>query len=346
MVKLLISIAVITACIAPRPSWGEAPGDTADTPDAIRRQLDAVSDAREKALLHKRLGDIFAERDDYSLAAGEYEAALSTPRGFSPEERLQMVERLSWAGKLGSAEKYARELLADKPDYFDARVTLARVLSWQEHLDDAIAEADLVLKVEHHHRGALLVKADSLRWKGNNHDAAAIYRALLAEQEEFGPRLGLAYTRISAGDLNGARESLRMLKPRFPYQERDMKALEGAVKEAAEAATAHRLSLRTSFYSDTDNNDVNRYGALYTYQMAPGTEMGAEYLHTYARDPTRAVNMDSLNIQGTATTGGGYVFGATAGLHQIDAPTDRHRPDYRERHPGACSARLSLSAAL
>ena len=69
-----------------------------------------------------------------------------------------MAIYLSWADKLKPSERELRAVLAREPKHLEARTHLARVLSWQSELSEAIEEADNVLKEHPNNREASLSK--------------------------------------------------------------------------------------------------------------------------------------------------------------------------------------------
>jgi hypothetical protein len=90
---------------------------------------------------------------------------------------------------------------------------------------------------------------------------------------------------------------------------------------------------------------VNRYGALYSYQITAGAGLAAEYLHTYARDPSRAVHVDSLNVRGTAAVGETFVVGASTGIYQTDLITSHRFISWGGNAEGSIG-RVTLAAGV
>jgi len=279
---------------------------------AYRQRIEQAATAKEKALLHKELGDLFAGLDNYPEAAREYVAALSLSRDFPGAERVRMAVGISWADRLDDAVRELRAVLADEPGNVPARIHLARTLSWQGSLDEAIAEADRVLSGEPGNRDALLVKANSLRWQGKTDTAIPIYQGLLTGREDFDARIGLAYALIAQGDKKGARQNLPLLKPAYAYQERDLKRL----LEEIENATNHTVAAGYTYYSDTDDNRYDRWDLSYTYQE-PGWSATAQYLLSADRDPTRDNDVNSFLVGGYGRVGGRFGVGAGLGVHLV-----------------------------
>lgn len=280
---------------------------------AYRQRIEQVASPKDKAMLHKELGDLFAGIDNYTEAAREYVAALSLSRDFPTAERVRMAVGISWADRLDDAVRELRAVLADEPGNVPARIHLARTLSWQGKLDEAIVEADRVLAGEAENRDALLVKANALRWQGKSAEALPIYQGLLTGRDDFDARSGLAYSLLARGDKKGAQQNAALLKPSYAYQERDLKKL----LEEIDKATNHTVAAGYSYYSDTDNNRYDRFALSYTYQE-PDWSVTTQYLFSDDRDPSRSNDVNSLLLGGYARVGGRYGLGAGIGAHVVD----------------------------
>jgi len=280
---------------------------------AYQQRIEAASSPKEKALLHKELGDLFAGTDNYTEAAREYVTALSLSRDFPTADRVRMAVGISWADRLADAVRELRAILADEPGNVPARITLARTLSWQSNLDEAIAEADRVLAIEPENRDALLVKANALRWQGKNADAIPMYQGLLTGRDDFDARIGLAYSLLARGDKKGAQQNVALLKPSYPYQERDLKRL----LDEIDKSTNHTVAAGYTYYSDTDHNRYDRYGLSYTYQE-PSWSVSAQYLRSDDRDPSRSNDVNSYLVGGYTRVGGRFGLGAGVGAHVVD----------------------------
>lgn len=276
----------------------------------------SASSAQVKAEFHKELADLFAEKEQFAKAAPEYVAALALYRGFPVEQRVQMAVRISWGDRLDDAIRELRAVLADDPTNVVARIDLARTLSWKGAQDDALREVTMALAAQPENRDALLVKANALRWKGDYAEAIAIYRQLLAGGESFDAEVGLAYALLRSGHKGEAVKIARSLKPAYPYQERDLKGLLVEIDKI----TTSTVDTRYSYYNDTDNNQLNRYGVSYNFHQ-PAWNLAAEYLHDDARDDYRHLSENSLLTGGYLKATDRISVGAGAGTHQVDEGT-------------------------
>ena len=259
--------------------------------DSYKEAIETSQDNKEKAMLHKELGGLFVSKDDFKGAAEEFIKALSLYRGFSADERLKMSVYISWGDRLDEAVTEIRSILLENPENVEARIHLARFLSWSGRLKEAIDEADRVIKEYPDDRAALLVKANSLNWKGDPKKAIPIFKKLLEEEEDFDTRIGLAYAYLSSGNRRGVLESIKFLKPEYPYQERELKKL----NEAMEKTTKSNLDIRYSFYEDTDDNRLNRY-LLSSSFWTGNLKMDLGYRHTDAKGGTGDGRAEDLSF--------------------------------------------------
>lgn len=274
---------------------------------AYRELLARAVDGRQKAEIHKKMGDIFVSRDELKNAASEFMQALSYRGVFTEKERLQMAVYISWADRLEEAIAELRLLLAENAENEGARIHLARCLSWSGKLDEAIHEAERVLEKSPENRDAQLVKANTLSWRGDVNAAVPLYEHLLEKEDNFDARLGLAYALLARGDERAARENSKRLKPTYPYQEKELKKL----LEAVDASARPSVELRYSHFNDTDKNIVNRYSMKYVFWIR-NWKADINYRHTDARDHGRAKRAEEffLNVYSKVTES----FGVGGGI--------------------------------
>lgn len=311
---LLVSMILCSYCVcfSMTPAELVKEGRYEDAIEAFRNAIEMSQGDKEKALLHKELGDLFVSKEDFKNAADEYIKALSLYSGFSKEERLKMSVYISWGDRLYEAIAEIRLILTEDPEYIEARVYLARFLSWSGRLDEAIEETDRVLKESPRNKGALLVKANALNWKGDSKKAIPIYERLLEEGEDFDTRIGLAYAYLSSGNIRGANESSRLLRPEYPYQEREFKKLIDAM-----ARTARPYSdIRYSYYKDSDDNRLNLYFLSYSFWV-DNSKLDINYRHTDARDKTMDNRAEDLSLKIYSKVSKSLGMGLGLGLNQV-----------------------------
>jgi tetratricopeptide (TPR) repeat protein len=283
--------------------------ESAESVDALQSRIKATSDRSTLARLHKQLGDQYIAQDRITEAAEAYGHALETdPDQFSSAERVQMAIYLSWADKLKPSERELRAVLAREPQNREARTHLARVLSWQNELSGAIEEADKVLKEHPNDREALLVKADALQWRGNYSEAIPLYRQLAAD-ENFDARVGLSRSLLATGNRTASLELMSSLKPGNARQERELLKL----RESIDQETRPLLDARYNYFSDSDDNRLNRYSLSSSFSFG-NQKLGLTYRHTDAEDDTRDNRAEDLSFRvysnptESLTLGGGLGF--------------------------------------
>ncbi len=283
--------------------------ESAESVDALQSRIKATSDRSTLARLHKQLGDQYIAQDRITEAAEAYGHALETDPGqFSSAERVQMAIYLSWADKLKPSERELRAVLAREPKNREARTHLARVLSWQNELSEAIEEADKVLKEHPNDREALLVKADALQWRGNYSEAIPLYRQLAAD-ENFDARVGLSRSLLATGNRTASLELMSSLKPGNARQERELLKL----RESIDQETRPLLDARYNYFSDSDDNRLNRYSLSSSFSFG-NQKLSLTYRHTDAEDDTRDNRAEDLSFRvytnptDWLTLGGGLGF--------------------------------------
>lgn len=282
--------------------------------EALKAYRDLLSQAendRQKAGIHKKIGDILVSRDELKKAAEEFLQALSHKEFFTEKERLQMAVYISWADRLDEAIAELKALLAENETNEEARIHLARCLSWSGRLDESLMEADRVLEKSPENKDAKLVKANALSWKGDVNAAVPLYEHLLEKEDNFDARLGLAYALLARGDRQAARQNSKRLKPIYPYQEKELKKL----LEAVDASVRPSVELRYSHFNDTDENIVNRYSMKYVFRIGDW-KADISYRHTDARDHSRDKRAEDFFLAVYSKTVGSLNLSGGIGITQ------------------------------
>jgi tetratricopeptide (TPR) repeat protein len=268
---------------------------------------------KDKAFSYKKLGDHHVSKGDYENAAIHYLKALEIGRNhFSKEERIEMAKYIAWGEKPQSAAEELRLILAQNPENSKARTLYARTLSWAGKLDEAVKEADMILSRSPEEREALLIKADALRWKGNYKKAICLYKRLLEKEETFDARLGWTYALLFSAKLKEAKESRKLLQPKFPYQEQEIERLDRALKER----TQSKLEAKSSYYRDTENNQVLRSWLWYEY-WAGKLKLNIYFRHTEAQDNTRRARAKDFSFNMYSKLTDSLAVGGSLGFTQF-----------------------------
>lgn len=254
--------------------------------EAISAYQSAIRDSRddkERAKLHQRLGRVWAIRGEFKKAAIEYLKALSFDRsGFTEEERFLMALHLSWGDHVKEAIQILSEILQTNPDHLDARIHLARCLSWSGRFREALREVEAILQRSPQNRDARFIQANLWRWRGELRRAISLYQELLKEREDFDIRLGLTYALLARGDRKGTQESVSLLRPNYPYQEKEFKKLQ----EEIQRRTSPFLGGQSQFYSDSDHNRLLRV-ALSAGGWIESWQVALHLRETHAKDKVR-----------------------------------------------------------
>ncbi|MGD2080722.1 MAG: tetratricopeptide repeat protein [Nitrospirota bacterium] len=233
MKKRLLLTAIITLALAGTCLSQGAPA-TDPRVSELGQAIEAAESDGDRALLHKELGEVLVEAGDLEGAAREFIRALSLYDGFSPRERLSMGVHISWAERYGDALRVIRDVVAEKPEYVEARIYLSRTLALDGQYEEALEEADAALRLRPGDLDAMVARGDALNWSGRYDSAREAYGAVLAEREDFEARLGLAYVFLAQGETHAARRQMELLSAVLPYQERELMKLRGAIGRASE----------------------------------------------------------------------------------------------------------------
>lgn len=289
------------------------PQEQSGNEGAIASYEKAISQAKskkEEALQRKKLGDYYLSQDDYSNAAGQFIKALAIqPSPFTIQDRVRMAISIASADRVDDAVHALQQVLAEDPKDRDARVQLAKFLSWSDKLDEAESEADTVLRAYPGNQDALIVKANVLRWKGKAKESMPLYEKALQKSENFEARLGLASAHLEAGDKASAQENAGLARPRYPYQEKELRKF----NDAFCATRPTQVGGQYSYYHDSDDNRVNRY-SLFFGAWLRDWESEIRYTHIDAVDPARNEEAEEVSLKTYARHGN---VGTGAGLGVI-----------------------------
>ncbi len=139
--------------------------------------------------------------DLYQQLLQQYQAQLSTGRF------LGIIQALVDCDAADSALDALELFTIAYPNIIEAKVLLAKLLSWYGRLLQAITVVDQILALEPTHRQARLTKANAASWSGDFHTALPIYARLLDEEEDFDTRLGYTYALLATGSYREAKFS-------------------------------------------------------------------------------------------------------------------------------------------
>jgi len=283
--------------------------------EQLKKSLNTTADKTEQGLIHKKIGDYYTSKEDYRTAAESYIASLSTIRAnLDMDMRVQIAKYLSWGGRLKESINELNLILKEEPNNQPARILRARVLSWNGNLDEAIKEADKILQDDPGNKHALLIKATALRWQGKAKEAKPIYQQILTGGEDFDARLGLAYGTFSLKDIQAAKENDRLLKPIYPYQNKEMLLF----REEFYELTAPQFDLGYSYYKDQDDNEVNRYYSGFSFWLG-NFKNRLQYFNFAAKDDSGRENFaEDLSLSTYTNITDRIGVGGGIGLYQTN----------------------------
>jgi len=143
-----------------------------------------------------------------ATAGGAFGQTLEEPGGAAPSARALIGE-----GRFGEAIPLLREELRADPTNDDARLLLARVLSWNRQYDASLAEYRILLDRHPNNAQARAGYARVLSWSGRYAESIREYRiAIASDSTNLETRVGYARALSWSGDVAGAsQEYFRIL---------------------------------------------------------------------------------------------------------------------------------------
>jgi len=163
-----------------------------------------------------------AARDDrHRESIAHFRRALE----LAPERRAEwlpeLADQLTWSGSPGEAVPLYREALASAgtpEDQRRARLGLALALSWDEHLDESLAEYAALLARDPSDRDARLGRARVLSWLDRQGPAREEYARVLAEHPgDLEARRGLGRVQSWRGRHRDAVARMQALRADHPH---------------------------------------------------------------------------------------------------------------------------------
>ncbi|HPQ81424.1 MAG TPA: tetratricopeptide repeat protein, partial [bacterium] len=161
--------------------------------EALVRYRSYIGSHPNDARARLEMGDICFWTEDYSCAMREYEAAKRNPR-FATEAEKKLAKLAEATGDLAMSEEHLRRILASEPSNQEARLKLARVLSYGKRYPESIAEFDAAIAADPENAAALSERADVLSWDDRYGEAVESYDASLAIR--FDPKVARQKARV------------------------------------------------------------------------------------------------------------------------------------------------------
>jgi Tfp pilus assembly protein PilF len=238
--------------------------------DAIAHYLEAI---RLKPSLRSdvsvELGNQYTWNDQAAEAIEHYEYhLLSDPNDM--DAKLGIARALSWTDRLEESADYYEAMLPDAGDSRDeVLIGLARVRSWQDDLDDAEEIYSEVILEDPGNVEAHLGLAQVTNWSGKNREAESLYRAILDDEpDNTEARIGLAYAQAWQGRRDLAIETLEAGDSNERYVR-----MADEMNHIGYARGNHTYSFR----DNTSDGDFHALRSEMTYTPEHLTEIGAAY---------------------------------------------------------------------
>lgn len=293
---VLLSLILILILILLSAGFALAQGGQEDGAVRELKGLIAGSQGEEKALLVKRLGDLYAERGDAASAAAQYEEALRLKRDFPFSERFEMGRWMGWGGMHAEAIEIFNGLLKEDPENREVRLSLARTLGWKGDLEAASEESKVLMDRYSEDLDVLLLNADISRWRGDQESAIILYKKVLLEEPgNFDAKLGIAYAYLWKGDIllsSRFAKELRLLSP----EDKEVSDLIGSIRERTQSS----LEAGSSYYEDTDDNRLKTYSIGYKWTPLSAIQyvkrIRLEYKHLSASDQALSNSADLIGL--------------------------------------------------
>lgn len=228
--------------------------------------------------------------DDYEAALADYLEVLEA----QPENLralLQAARLLSWENRLQeSIELYDRALRV-APGERAALLGRGTVLSWDGQTAAALADFERLVERDPGDVEALLGMARCYAWSGRHREARVQYeRVLQLEPNQTGARVGIAYLDLWSGQLGRAQRETLALQEERP-DDRDVKRLVRDLSRSVGAWWTVDLSRLT----DTDDNELDRYLLSGGLGLGGGVRLDLGYGRYEMEDLSGSASIDNLH---------------------------------------------------
>lgn len=246
--------------------------------DAIALYSEAIAEHPEwRVRLARELGNQYTWADEPDTAIAYYRTYLNVfPDDL--EARLGIARALSWAGRYDESLARYREIEFEGGEgAVEARLGIARVLSWQDKLWPARREYESILSEHPDNLDARIGRARVINWAERHREARDLFAQLLEEYpENTEVREGLAAAHYWIGRPDVA-----------------MEILEGHTDDRALAKLAHEISISRDpsasyqFAHNKDSDDVERdiHTGRIEYSPAWLTRAAVQYDHAGITQP-------------------------------------------------------------
>lgn len=181
-----------------------------------------------------------ASVDDHDKAIELYLAAMAKDPSLSAELSLELGNQYTWAELPDSAIVWYEHRLDDHPDDMDAKIGIARAMSWDDRLHESEMYYESLLAESGDRRNDVLVGLAKVKsWQDDFGEAERIYREVLDDDPgNRDARRGMAEITHWSGRPREAQAMYRELLLEDPNDTESLKGLANAQKAAGDPDAA------------------------------------------------------------------------------------------------------------
>ena len=244
---------------------------------------------------------------------------------------LTEARKLVSEGRFKDAIPVLRGELGSDPGNYDARLLLARVLSWVREYGASLAEYQALLQRNPHDPIALAGYARVLSWSGRYAESLREYRvAIAADSTNLETRVGYARAQSWSGDLAGASREYYRILGLDPNQGDAWLGLASVARWRGAATAADRFATRARALG-ADKDGVADEERAVRQALAPSAGGGwiASSEVEYVSGPNFTIQSSGpyAQIRGTAARTAGLT-GRVGWIALQETPTDSDTLDY------------------
>lgn len=246
--------------------------------DAITLYQEAIDEHPEwRVRLARELGNQYTWADEPDTAIAYFRTYLNVfPDDL--EARLGLARALSWAGRYDQSLQRYREIEAEGGEgAVEARLGIARVLSWQDKLWPSRRVYESILDDDPENLNARIGRARVINWAGRHREAQRLFAQLLEEEPDNAEiREGLAAAYYWMG-----RPDVAMKVIEGHADSRPLARLAGDIRRDRDPGASYVFS------HNEDSDDVERdiHTGRVEYSPAWLTRLGLQYAHAEITQP-------------------------------------------------------------
>ncbi len=205
-----------------------------------------------RAQLYIKIGDYYAARQEYEQAAAAYQkAAELSVENLPMDDQVAISERLFNVFDLKPAIKNLQRICREQPRNLNARLMLARYLSWDSQPRAAIKMADEALALDPNNLTAKAIKATVSGWHGDYTTAVRLFEEVLKKEESFDTRLDYYHTLANLGNYLWATDITTQFTPENEFQAHALEELRWSMA----LKSAPNIQYQIEYFYDSEENN-------------------------------------------------------------------------------------------